>query len=149
MKELLTEVRQLRAEMRRMTANVYRSQAMIERLRLQQEQVNRLTLEVSRVRTEISDLKSNRVGLKERLAAIEKKYQVGMIQESELTAAKTAVEELDQREPNLMEREAQLTAELHGERGKLLELNKRLDEIERALLTTSKVEEVTPDKKEP
>lgn len=149
LKELVNEVRQLRLEVRRMTTNAYRAQSMIERLRLQQEQVNRLTLELSKVRNEISDLKSARVGLKENVAAIEKKFQAGSLPESEVNAVKAAIEDLDQREPDLMVRESQLTAELHVERGNLLELNKRLDEIERELLTTSKVEEDKPGKKVP
>jgi hypothetical protein len=148
MKELLNEVRQLRLEVRRMTTNAYRAQAMIARLRLQQEQVNRLTLELSKVRAQISDLESARVELNEKFAAMKKKWEAGMVPESEVNAVKEKIELLNQREPDLMQRESQLAAELNVERGNLGELNRRLDEIERELLTISKGEEDKPSKRE-
>jgi len=149
LKELVDEVRQLRLEVRRMTANVYRAQTMIERLRMQQEIVNRLTIELSKVRVQLADLKSERVGLKAKAAEIEKKYEVGSLPESEVNAVKATIEQLNQREPNLTEREYQLAGELNVERGNLEELNRRLDQIERELLTSSKVEEDKPGKKGP
>ena len=149
LKDLVNEVRQLRLEVRRMSTNAYRVQSMMERLRLQQEIVNRLTTELSKVRNQLADLKSERVGLKARVVEIEKKYEAGTIPESEVSAVRAAIEQLNQREPDLTERESQLAAELNVERGNLLELNGRLDQIERELLITSKVEEDKPRKKDP
>jgi DNA repair exonuclease SbcCD ATPase subunit len=118
-KELLDEVRQLRMDLSRMSVNAYRAHMVIERLRLQQEQVNRLTLELSKVHTQISDLKYARAELKERIEALEKKWETGLIPDSEVKAAKAAMEELGQREQSLVEREPQLTAELSS-RAKVL-----------------------------
>jgi chromosome segregation ATPase len=138
LKELLDEIRQLRIDLSRMSGNAYRAQMVIERLRLQQEQVNRLTIELNKVNTEISDLKSARPGLQEKIEGLEKKLKTGLIPDSEVKAAKAAMERLNQREQGLVEREPQLTAELSAERGNLESLKARLDEIEREILTIGK-----------
>jgi hypothetical protein len=147
-KELVDEVRQLRMDLSRMSVNAYRAHMVIERLRLQQEQVNRLTLELSKVHTQISDLKYARVEVKERIEALEKKWETGLIPDSEVKAAKAAMDELGQREQSLVEREPQLTAELNAERGNLEALKMRLDEIEREILTTGKSEEEKASKRD-
>jgi peptidoglycan hydrolase CwlO-like protein len=146
-KELLNEVRQLRMEVRRITTNAYRAQATMERLRLQQEQVNRLTLELSKVQTQIRELRSRRVGLKELVPELEKKVEAGVMPDRELKAVKQDLEDIDKREPELIERESQLTGELNTERANLGELNRRLDEIERELTNITKGEENPPARK--
>jgi len=138
MKELLNEVQQLRLELRRMSINIYRAQMVVERLRVQQEQVLRLTLEQNKVNTEISELRSARPGLKEQIEALEKKWETGLIPDTEIKAAKAAMERLNNREQSLVEREPQLAAELNAERGNLEALKARLDEIEREILTIGK-----------
>jgi hypothetical protein len=148
LKELLDEVRQLRIDLLRMSGNAYRAQMVAERLRLQQEQVNRLTLELNKVNSEISDLRSSRPGLKEKIEGLEKKVKTGLIPDSELKAAKAAMEQIGQREQSLVEREPQLTAELSSERGNLEALKARLDEIEREILTISKGEDSKPGRRE-
>jgi chromosome segregation ATPase len=148
LKELLDEVRQLRIDLGRMNSNAYRAQMVFERMRLQQEQVNRLTIELNRVNTEIRDLQSAQPGLKEKIEGLEKKFEKGLIPDTEVKDAKAAMEELSQRERSLMEREPQLTAELSAERGNLEALKARLDEIEREILTIGKGEEGKPGKRE-
>ena len=146
-KELLDEVRQLRLEVRRITSTAYRAQATMERLRLQQEQVNRLTLELSKVQTQIADHRSRRAGLKEVLPDLEKKVEAGVTPDRELKAIKMDLEDLDKREPELIERESKLIADLNTERVNLGELKGRLDEIEREMSSISKGEEDKPGKK--
>ena len=141
LKELLDEVRQLRIDLSRMSSSAHRAQMVFERLRLQQEQVNRLTIELSKANSEISELRSARPALKEKIEALEKKWDTGLIPETELKAAKAEMEWLDRREQSLVEREPQLTAELHLERGNLEALKARLDEIEREIFTIGKSEE--------
>jgi predicted nuclease with TOPRIM domain len=85
-------------------------------------------LELSKVHTQISDLKYARAELKERIEALEKKWETGLIPDSEVKAAKAAMEEVGQREQSLVEREPQLTAELNAERGNLEALKMRLSE---------------------
>jgi len=141
LKELLDEVRRLRIDLSRMSSSAYRAQMVFERLRLQQEQVNRLTIELSKANTEISELNSARPPLKEKIEALEKKWDTGLIPETELKAAKAEMEWLNRREQSLVEREPQVTAELNLERGNLEALKARLDEIEREILTIGKSEE--------
>jgi hypothetical protein len=148
LKELLDEVRQLRIDLSRMSSSAYRAQMVFERLRLQQEQVNRLTIELSKANTEISELKSARPTLKEKIEALEKKWETGLIPETEVKAAKAEIEWLNQREQSLVDREPQLTAELNVERGNLEALKARLDEIEREILTTGKSEESKAGKRD-
>src|SRR5215813_1932607 len=119
LKELLDEVRQLRLDLSRMNGIAYRAQIVVDRLKMQQEQVNRLSVELNRVNTEISELKSERPALKEKIEGLEKQYETGVVPDTELKAAKAAMERLSQRERSLMEREPQLTAELNIERGNL------------------------------
>jgi peptidoglycan hydrolase CwlO-like protein len=146
-KELLNEVRQLRLEVRRITSNAYRAQATMERVRLHQEQVNRLTLELTKVQTQLSDLRSRRDLMQAHIPELEQKVNVGVMPDAELKAAKQVLEDLDKREPELVERESRLTTELNTERVNLGELNRRLDEIERELTAISKGEEDKPGKK--
>jgi len=148
LKELLDEVRQLRLDLSRMNGIAYRAQIVVDRLKLQQEQVNRLTQELNRVNTEISEAQSARPGLKEQIEALEKKWETGLIPDTELKAAKGAMERLNQREQNLVEREPQLTAELNLERGNLEALKARLDEIEREILTIGKSQDGKEGKKD-
>jgi len=133
MKDLLTEVRQLRQEVRRMATSAYRAQTLIERVRVQQEQVNRLALELGRVQSQISELRSKRGELQARILAMEKRFEAGLLPESEINADKSALESLNQRESELMDRESRLTIELAAERAALALLNRRLDEVEQEL----------------
>src|SRR5262245_18327107 len=148
LKELLDEVRQLRLDLSRMNGIAYRAQIVVDRLIIQQEQVNRLTVELNRVNTEISEAQSARPGLKEQIEALEKKWETGLRPDTEVTAAKGAMERLNQCEQYLAEREPQLTAELNIERGNLEELKMRLDEIEREILTIGKSQEGKEGKKD-
>lgn len=148
MKDLLTEVRQLRLEVRQMATSVYRAQTMLERVRVQQEQVSRLALELSKVQMQISELRSRRMELQGRVPDMEKKFDVGLLPETEVTAIKSAIESLNQRESELTDRESKLTTELNTERGQLALLNRRLDEIEQELQSISKGDGEKPVKKE-
>ncbi|HKQ80019.1 MAG TPA: hypothetical protein VJ810_40380 [Blastocatellia bacterium] len=148
LKELLDEVRQLRIDLSRMSSSAYRAQMVFERLRLQQEQVNRLTTELNKANTEIGELKSARPTLNEKIEALEKKWETGLIPETELKAAKAEMEWLNRREQSLVDREPQLIAELNVERGNLEALKARLDEIEREILTTGKSEDGKSDKRD-
>ena len=103
--DLLTEVRLLRQDLRRLSSTTYRANTMIERMRIQQGQVNRLTQELSNVQGELVSNKSRQIELKDRVATLQKKWDIGAMPESELTAAKAALDELNQREPQLTLRE--------------------------------------------
>jgi len=128
-REILSEVRQLRVEVQRLKASAYQTQIVIERLRLQQEQVARLTREIGEVREKIGEAQTSQVKMNGRLEQTEKQVQAGVIDQSELKRISGEIEELKQREQRLTEQESQLSAELNAERAKLITLNKQLDEL--------------------
>jgi len=135
--ELLGEVRQLRIALQHMSVNAYRGQILLERLRLQQEQVGRATRDLSSVRNEIGEIKSTLTTAKERLDDAEKQFDKGVMSTTSVSAIRNSFQELKRREEFLNEREAQLSIEVDTERTNLNDLNKRLDALEREILTTS------------
>jgi peptidoglycan hydrolase CwlO-like protein len=128
-REILSEVRQLRAEVQRLKASAYKTQVIIERLRLQQDQVARLTREIGEVREKISETQARQVKMNGTLEETEKQVEAGVISPSELKRLSGEIEELKQREQRLTEQESQLSAELNAERVRLITLNKQLDEL--------------------
>jgi len=135
MKDLLSEVRLLRQDLRKLSGTTYRAHTMIERLRIQQSQVNRLMTELSNVRGQLASIKSGRLELKEQIKELQKRWDSGTIPESELIAAKRALADMDQREPDLTVKESELAGQLIIERTNLEAINKRLDDIEQELLS--------------
>jgi hypothetical protein len=134
MQELLSEVRQLRLAIQRTSVNAYRGQVMLERLKLQQGQVNRMAQELEAVRNHINDLRSARVVLKQKLDGMEKAFDVGVLSEPQLTVAKAELDEINQREQGLTERESKLMTDLNQERATLDDLNRRLDTLEQEMV---------------
>ncbi|HEU0174870.1 MAG TPA: hypothetical protein VFV58_11455 [Blastocatellia bacterium] len=128
-REILSEVRQLRVEIQRLKANAYQTQVVIERLRLQQDQVARLTREIGEIREKISETQISQVKMNGRLKETEKQVEAGVISQSELKRISDEIEGLKQREQRLTEQESQLSAELDAERVKLITLNRQLDEL--------------------
>ncbi len=135
MNQLLEEVRMLRQEVRRLSAGTVRAHALLERLRLQQGQVNRLTVDLNRLRAELTSMRSQKAEVKGKLGSLQQKYDAGMLQLSDLEAAKAILADIDQREPDMATRELQLNNELIVEREVLEELNRKLDTIEREMQT--------------
>jgi peptidoglycan hydrolase CwlO-like protein len=128
-REILSEVRQLRVEVQRLKASAYQTQVVIERLRLQQEQVTRLTREISEVREKISEIKARQIKMNVMFEETEKQMEAGVISPNELKKVSGEIEELNQREQSLTEQESRLSAELEAERVKLITLNRQLDEL--------------------
>lgn len=128
-REILSEVRQLRVEVQRLKASAYQTQVLIERLRLQQDQVARLTREIGEVREKIGESQSNQVKMNGVLEEAEKQVEAGVINQSELKGITGEIEELKRQEQRLTEQESQLSVELNAERIKLTTLNKQLDEL--------------------
>ena len=135
--DLLKEVRLLRTDLRRLSASSYRAHTMIERLRVQQAQVNRLSQELNTVRDQLTAVRSKRSELKGSLPELQKRWENGLVPEAELTAIKTALTELDQREPELTLRESQLSTQLNLEREALEQINAKLDAFEQEMLSIS------------
>ena len=130
LKEILDEVKQLRALVENLNSQVYRTQVLIERLRVRQTQVSRLNDELSAVRQKLADVRRALPGLREREEDAEKRRQAGMIPDSQVKAIKTALEENQRREQELVDEEARLANELATERKNVDDLNRRLDALE-------------------
>jgi len=135
MRDLLSEVRLLRQDLRKLSTTTYRAHTMIERLRIQQSQVNRLMTELSNVRGQLASIKSGRLELKEQIKDLQRRWDAGTIPEAELITAKSALADMDQREPDLTVKESELAGQLIIERTNLDALYKRLDDIEQELLS--------------
>jgi len=146
MKELLKEVRMLREDVRRLTTGAYRAQAMLERLKLQQEQVNRLNHDWMAVRADLDGTRSSRSQLKEKIAIIQQKVEIGAAPGSDLNGLKTMLSDLDQREQDLIVKESQLGGQLNLERSTLEELQKKLDAIDVELRSISNDEKRPSEK---
>jgi len=135
MRDLLSEVRLLRQDLRKLSTTTYRAHTMIERLRIQQSQVNRLMTELSNVRGQLASIKSGRLEMKEQIKDLQRRWDAGTIPEAELITAKSALADMDQREPDLTVKESELAGQLIIERTNLDALYKRLDDIEQELLS--------------
>ncbi|HSB11468.1 MAG TPA: hypothetical protein VLM38_18410 [Blastocatellia bacterium] len=139
-KDLLSEVHQLRVAMQHMSVNAYRAQIMVERLRLQQDQVTRLARELSDTRNGIAELKAYEPVAKERLEDAENQFDRGVLAEPQLKQIRANLADMKRRQQALIDREAQLSLELDQERNNLAELNKRLDALEREMMMTGLVD---------
>jgi DNA repair exonuclease SbcCD ATPase subunit len=147
-RELLSEVHQLRVAMQHVSVNAYRGQIMVERLRLQQDQVGRLTRDLQDVRNEIVELKAHEPMAKERLDDAENKFESGFLPDMQMKEIRANYLNLKRRQQGLSEREILLSNELQQERNKLAELNERLDAFEREVMMTLTVNEAKKDTKQ-
>ena len=125
----------LRQEVRRLSAGSIRAQTLLERIRAEHDQVNQLTNELGRLKTQLPTLRMRRVELSAKIPNMQQRFDAGVIQATELEAAKALLIELTGRETESTLRESQLTGELNHSKRMLDELNKKLDEVERELLS--------------
>ncbi len=133
LKALLNEVHLLRLAIERNAANSNRSQILIERLRAQHEIVNNLSRELDSVRREIDELEAANKGTDEMFENVEKRFNAGTMAKEEYLDIKQRVERNRDKENKLREREVFLSSQLTAERGRLEELNQRLDFLEREM----------------
>ena len=133
LRALLNEVRQLRIALERINVNTYRAQIGIQRLRAQQERVDRLRRDLDSVRNEISEAQLNNPRMEEMVKDIEEKMNAGVVDSTQYKVFKAEMDQQKQREQRLREREIQLQTELEVERINLIEMNQRLDDLEREL----------------
>ena len=152
LKALLDEVRQLRIALERMNLSAYRAQILVERLRAQQDRVERLRRDIDSVRNQINEVLLNQPRAEEMVKDLKAKVEAGVQDETPYKEANAWLEQLSQREQQLRQREIQLNTELEIERGSLIDLNSRLDILEREMAGMTpddkpKQEEKRPSKK--
>ena len=140
LKQLLTEVRELRLALQRAAFSNTRFQMLIERLRIEQSHVDSLRRDLENVRNQLSELKAVKPRLEQEIkdaetrldqvtdpsAHAEFESRIKMMKEN---LARTAPEE-----ERLRNREAALESEFQSSQARLNELNSQLD----ALMTEMK-----------
>jgi len=129
--DLLNEVRELRTIVQRIDSNSVRTRITLDRLRAHQEQLLSLTRDIFDVREKIVETRTRQQQLKEKISELEKGFQAGLKSKEEHDEAIAGMEGLKQREANLIERETQLTADIDAAKASLIDLNNRLDVLER------------------
>lgn len=136
---ILQQVRELRQDLHGMTLVAQRVQILLYRAQLQGEAVKNAALRYDQVAAKLKDAESNRVGsmnafkeAEERLAALQN--------QSERKAAEEVVQEMKRRlemwsseESSFRTAEVAASSDLRTEQAKLLELQQRLDKLERQL----------------
>jgi hypothetical protein len=135
--ELINEVRQLKAELIRMQANTHRMYLLLEQQRQQQSRVVQITSQLNNTREQLAAMPSKKRTLNAELEAAEKQKEAGLVGEREVKAIKAEIEQFDQREQYLMQRELTLATELQTETATLSDLKIRLDRLDQQLATPS------------
>jgi chromosome segregation ATPase len=128
--ELLNEVRELRTIVQRIDANNVRTRITLDRLRAHQEQMLSLTRDRFNIQEKLVEVRTRQQLLEEKIPELKKQIEVGVKPPAELQDANSELEQMKQREQNLLERESQLSAEIVVVRTTLTSLNNRLDELE-------------------
>ena len=136
---LLKEVHQLRLALERSTQIAPRIQIAVERLKLQQDKVGRTTQQLDELRRDLDRRRSDQPKIQQRLQAIENQASQAVDPtqrrdfEGVLKEFKLEAEQAEKSLQQMQAREGELTGQLQVEQSRFMELNDRLDQIERAL----------------
>ena|SRR5258708_5592474 len=133
LKDILTEVRQMRTEMQRASVYSHRSQVLLERIKVEQDQIARFTREVADARDQIEIVRKQLATKQVEFDQATKKQSAGLIGPTAFGVINGQLQELQQQEQNLLSREALIGAELDVSKATLADLNKRLDELDREI----------------
>src|SRR5258706_8202122 len=147
LRDIFNEVHLLRVEMVRASANTYRSQVLLNRIKVEQDQVARLRRDLNDIQDKLAEIRVEQTRKRSRLAEMAKKRDMGLVSDGEINAMAQEVEDLEQREQTILTRVSQFGVELDSSRNKLVELNTRLDGIEREMITPATDDPVKPAKK--
>jgi chromosome segregation ATPase len=155
LRALIKEVHELRVALQRNSLIAYRSQITVERIRALRERVDRLTKQLEDVRGEIAAIESETPRMAERIKELESEASAETVDErhkvlgAEVKDLKVRLDSTRQRDAQLHERETQLSTELAAERGKLDELDYRIEALDRELENEAKREGSGDNAKEP
>ena len=133
LKDILNEVRQMRAEMQRATVYSHRSQVLLERIKVEQDQIARVTRDVADAHDQIETVRKQMARKQIEVDQAIKMKNVGALSEPALNQVTSQLEELQQREQNLLGREAMISAELDISKKTLDDLDKRLSDLDREI----------------
>jgi len=139
LEKLLAEVHQLRLALERSAQIAPRIQIAVERLKLQQEKVARTSQPLDELRRDLDRRRSDQPKIQQRLQAIENQASQAVDPtqrrdfEGALKEFKLEAEQAEKSLQQMQAREGELTGQLQAEQSRFMELNDRLDQIERAL----------------
>jgi chromosome segregation ATPase len=136
---LLVEVHQLRMALERSTHIAPRIQIAVERLKLQQELVARITRQLDDLGRELDHRRAEQPRIQQSLeqqsaaAAEAADPQKRKDLEAGVSLAKLNAEQTERDVQQLQAREGELASQLQSAQARLVELNDRLDQLERSL----------------
>lgn len=139
LRELLSEVRQMRSLLQRANLTIYRAQILMERIRAQQTRVDRLMRQLEDARNELAGIKLSQIQLNGQIKDLEDQIKIETNteardkEEAEYKELKRALEQQQQREGQLSEQRDYLSGELQVAQVKLDSLNTDLADIEKTL----------------
>src|SRR5713226_1841979 len=135
LKQLLTEVRELRLAVQRATVNNTRFQMLIERVRVQQAHVDALSRELENVHSQVAEIKAAKPQMEQQIKDAEDLLDrtpdpnAHAELESRIKVVKGNLARLSQEDERLRSRETALDTDLQAAQGKLNELNGQLDSL--------------------
>jgi chromosome segregation ATPase len=135
LKQLLTEVRELRLAVQRATVSNTRFQMLIERVRIQQAHVDALSRQLENVHSQAAEMKATKPQMEQQIKDAENQLDrtpdpsAHSDLESRIKGGKANLARFTQEDERLRNREAALDTELQAAQAKLNELNGQLDSL--------------------
>jgi predicted nucleic acid-binding Zn-ribbon protein len=135
LRQLPTEVHELRLAVQRATVNNTRFQMLIERVRIQQAQVDYLSRQLESVHSQVAELKAVKPQMEQQIKDAEDQLDrtpdpnTHADIESRIKVVKGNLARLSQEDERLHGRETTLDTDLEAAQGKLNELNGQLDSL--------------------
>ena len=135
LKQLLTEVRELRLAVQRATVSNTRFQMLIERVRIQQAHVDALSRQLENIHSQVAEMKALKPQMEQQIKEAEDLLDrtpdpnAHANLESRIKEVKSNLVRLAQEDERLRNRETSLDTELQAGQAKLNELNGQLDSL--------------------
>ena len=135
LKQLLTEVRELRLAVQRATVSNTRFQMLIERVRVQQAHVDALSRQLENLHSQVAEMKAAKPQMEQQIKDAEDLLDrtpdpnAHAELDSRIKGGKANLARLTQEDERLRNRETALDTELQAAQAKLNELNGQLDSL--------------------
>jgi chromosome segregation ATPase len=135
LKQLLTEVRELRLTVQRATVSSTRFQMLIERVRVQQAHVDALSRQLENIHSQVAEMKAEKPRMEQQIKDAEDLLDrtpdpaAHTELESRIKGGKANLVRFAQEDERLRNREAAVDTELQAAQAKLNEINGQLDAL--------------------
>ena len=135
LRQLLTEVRELRLAVQRATVNSSRFQMLIERVRVQQAHVDALSHQLENIHSQVAEMKAAKPQMEQQIKDAEDLLDrtpdpnAHAELDSRIKGGKANLARLAQEDERLRNRETAIDTELQTAQAKLNELNSQLDAL--------------------